>query len=200
MAELQGFTFLLGGLLGAGGVGNDALTLSGIASGSPVCGTATLTQNHDLAANSLATGSPVVGSASLSQNHDLAATGLVAGSPVLQGVTLSQDHAFAPSGLATGSPVCGQPVLSVQSGAVELSLSSITGGLAVLGQPELYDIFAAETVQLRGTYPALSVRATWPQLTAAAIYQANSVRASEFKLTAAARFQTNTLRAEMVQP
>jgi hypothetical protein len=91
-------------------------------------------------------------------------------------------------------------VVSVQSAVVELSLASITGGLAVLGQPELYDIFAAETVQLRGTYPALTARATWLQLTAAAIYQANSVRASEFKLTAAARFQTNTLRAEMVQP
>jgi hypothetical protein len=81
-----------------------------------------------------------------------------------------------------GTPVYGQPVLSVQTGTLVLSLASITGGMAVLGQPELYDIFAAETVQLRGTYPALSARAAWPQLTAAAIFQAN------------------TLRAEMVQP
>jgi hypothetical protein len=160
MAELQGFTFLLGGLLGAGGVGNDALTLSGIAagapacgqpslsqnhsltasvvaSGSPVCGTATLTQNHDLAANSLATGSPVVGTTILAQNHSLTATGLVAGSPVLQGAALIQNHVLGPSGLAAGTPVCG--VLPFSQGHV-LNSASLTAGQPVLGSPALLSI------------------------------------------------------------
>ena len=134
MAELQGFTFLFGGLLGAGGVGNDALTLSGIAAGSPVCGQPSLSQNHSLTASVVASGSPVCGTTTLTQNHGLTATGLAAGSPVLQGTALGQNHAFTLSGLATGSPVCGTLVL----GQVHVfSVVAVSAGFPQLGNPTI---------------------------------------------------------------
>ena len=130
MAELQGLTFLFGGLLGAGGVGNDSLTLSGIAAGTPVCGQPSLSQNHSLGPNNLAAGTPVCGTTALTQNHSLGPNGLAAGTPVcgqptvtLAGTleplsltagapvlgtsTLTQNHSLGPNGLATGSPVVG---------------------------------------------------------------------------------------------
>jgi hypothetical protein len=157
MAELQGLTFLFGGLLGAGAVGNDSLTLSGIAagapacgqpslsqnhsltasvvaSGSPVCGTTTLTQNHSLAANSLATGSPVVGATTLSQNHSLTATGFDSAKAQVRETTLTQNHVLGPSGLATGSPVVGSLAIG-QNNA--FSLNNLIFGAPVLGSPTL---------------------------------------------------------------
>jgi hypothetical protein len=76
------FLFLFGGLLG----GNDSLTLSEFATGTPACGQPSLSQNHSLGPNSLATGSPVVGSAALSHVLDFAS--LAAGQPVLGSPTL----------------------------------------------------------------------------------------------------------------
>jgi hypothetical protein len=140
MAELQGFTFLFGGLLGAGGVGDDALTLSGIAAGAPACGQPSLSQNHSLTASVVASGSPVCGTTTLTQNHGLTATGLAAGSPVLQGTALGQNHAFTLSGLATGSPVCGTLVL----GQVHVfSVVAVSAGLPQLGNPTIQSTGAA---------------------------------------------------------
>jgi hypothetical protein len=153
MAELQGLTFLFGGLLGAGGVGNDSLTLSGIAAGTPVCGqpaltqnhsltasglattapvcgTTALTQNHSLAPSGLATGSPVVGTTSLTQNHSLAASGLVAGSPVLQGAALTQNHSLGAASVAAGTPAVGQSTLTQNH---SFGSTGLTAGAAVLG-------------------------------------------------------------------
>jgi hypothetical protein len=152
MAELQGLTFLFGGLLGAGGVGNDSLTLSGIAAGTPVCGQPTLTQNHSLGPNNLAAGTPVcgqptvtlagmleplsltagtplLGTSTLTQNHSLTASGLATTAPVCGTTALTQNHSLAPSGLATGSPVVGTTILAQNH---SLTATGLVAGSPVL--------------------------------------------------------------------
>lgn len=113
---------------------NHSLTASGLATTAPVCGTTALTQNHSLGPNGLATGSPVVGTTSLSQNHSITATGFDSAKAEVRETTLTQNHVLGPSGLVTGSSVVDSLAIG-QNNA--FSLNNLILVAPVLGSPIL---------------------------------------------------------------
>jgi hypothetical protein len=92
-----------------GGAGNDTVTAAGFSVGSPVIGSPSITQNHQIGAAGFAVGSPVIGSVALASgtNDVVTGTGFAVASPVIGSPAITQNHRIAGAGFAVGSPVIG---------------------------------------------------------------------------------------------
>jgi len=74
---------------------------TGFATGSPVLGTSSIAQTHNILGVSVTTSQPSISTVGLTQEHSLASNSFTSGNPSISTVALTQQHGLTPNSLLT---------------------------------------------------------------------------------------------------
>jgi hypothetical protein len=108
---------------------------TGFTTGSPVLGSSSISQTHNILGVSVTTSQPLISTVGLTQQHNLASSNFTSGSPLISTVGLTQDHQLSPTSVATQSPVVNTTDLienvvfatvSLETGTPVVSVSAIS--------------------------------------------------------------------------
>ena len=108
-----------------------------ISTGASVVSTASITQDHNIDPTSISTGASVVSTTGITQDHSLSTVGVISGQVVISTAGLIQSHSLQANDLATASPV----IPSVNATELEnFTVASVVTGLPTIGQPSFTQV------------------------------------------------------------
>ena len=110
-------------------INENFIAANSIVTGSPVVGSTSITQDHNIAPTNISTGASVVSTTGITQGHNLSTVGVIAGQVVISTAGLIQNHSLQANDLATASPV----IPSVDA----TELENFTAASIVTGVPEV---------------------------------------------------------------
>jgi len=118
-------------------INENFIAANSIVTGSPVVGSTSITQDHNIAPIDISTGASVVSTTSITQDHSLSTVGVISGQVVISTAGLIQNHSLQANDLATASPV----IPSVNATELEnFTIASIVAGLPTIGQPSFTQV------------------------------------------------------------
>jgi len=118
-------------------INENFIAANSIVTGSPVVGSTSITQDHNIAPIDISTGASVVSTTSITQDHSLSTVGVISGQVVISTAGLIQNHSLQANDLATASPV----IPSVNATELEnFTVASIVTGLPTIGQPSFTQV------------------------------------------------------------
>lgn len=118
-------------------INENFIAANSIVTGSPVVGSTSITQDHNIAPIDISTGASVVSTTSITQDHSLSTVGVISGQVVISTAGLIQNHSLQANDLATASPV----IPSVDATELEnFTVASIVTGLPTIGQPSFTQV------------------------------------------------------------
>ena len=118
-------------------INENFIAANSIVTGSPVVGSTSITQDHNIAPTNISTGASVVSTTSITQDHSLSTVGVISGQVVISTAGLIQNHSLQANDLATASPV----IPSVNATELEnFTVASIVTGLPTIGQPSFTQV------------------------------------------------------------
>ena len=118
-------------------INENFIAANSIVTGSPVVGSTSITQDHNIAPTNISTGASVVSTTSITQDHSLSTVGVISGQVVISTAGLIQNHSLQANDLATANPV----IPSVNATELEnFTVASIVTGLPTIGQPSFTQV------------------------------------------------------------
>ena len=118
-------------------INENFIAANSIVTGSPVVGSTSITQDHNIVPIDISTGASVVSTTGITQDHSLSTVGVIAGQVVISTAGLIQNHSLQANDLATASPV----IPSVNATELEnFTIASIVAGLPTIGQPSFTQV------------------------------------------------------------
>jgi hypothetical protein len=118
-------------------INENFIAANSIVTGSPVVGSTSITQDHNIAPIDISTGASVVSTTGITQDHSLSTVGVISGQVVISTAGLIQNHSLQANDLATASPV----IPSVNATELEnFTVASIVTGLPTIGQPSFTQV------------------------------------------------------------
>ena len=118
-------------------INENFIAANSIVTGSPVVGSTSITQDHNIAPIDISTGASVVSTTGITQDHSLSTVGVISGQVVISTAGLIQSHSLQANDLATASPV----IPSVNATELEnFTVASIVTGLPTIGQPSFTQV------------------------------------------------------------
>jgi hypothetical protein len=130
-------------------INENFIAANSIVTGSPVVGSTSITQDHNIAPTNISTGASVVSTTSITQDHSLSTVGVISGQVVISTAGLIQNHSLQANDLVTGNPI----VPSVDATELEnFTVAPVTTGTPTVGQPsfaQVHNIGLADVVTSR---------------------------------------------------
>ena len=118
-------------------INENFIAANSIVTGSPVVGSTSITQDHNIAPTNISTGASVVSTTSITQDHSLSTVGVISGQVVISTAGLIQNHSLQANDLATANPV----IPSVNATELEnFTVASVVTGLPTIGQPSFTQV------------------------------------------------------------
>ena len=118
-------------------INENFIAANSIVTGSPVVGSTSITQDHNIVPIDISTGASVVSTTGITQDHSLSTVGVISGQVVISTAGLIQSHSLQANDLATASPV----IPSVNATELEnFTVASIVTGLPTIGQPSFTQV------------------------------------------------------------
>ena len=118
-------------------INENFIAANSIVTGSPVVGSTSITQDHNIVPIDISTGASVVSTTGITQDHSLSTVGVISGQVVISTAGLIQNHSLQANDLATASPV----IPSVNATELEnFTVASIVTGLPTIGQPSFTQV------------------------------------------------------------
>jgi len=118
-------------------INENFIAANSIVTGSPVVGSTSITQDHNIAPTNISTGASVVSTTGITQDHSLSTVGVISGQVVISTAGLIQNHSLQANDLATANPV----IPSVNATELEnFTVASVVTGLPTIGQPSFTQV------------------------------------------------------------
>jgi len=127
-------------------INENFIAANSIVTGSPVVGSTSITQDHNIAPTNISTGASVVSTTGITQDHSLSTVGVISGQVVISTAGLIQNHSLQANDLVTGNPI----VPSVDATELEnFTVAPVITGTPTVGQPsfaQVHNIGLADVV------------------------------------------------------
>ena len=118
-------------------INENFIAANSIVTGSPVVGSTSITQDHNIAPIDISTGASIVSTTGITQDHSLSTVGVISGQVVISTAGLIQNHSLQANDLATANPV----IPSVNATELEnFTVASVVTGLPTIGQPSFTQV------------------------------------------------------------